>query len=167
VSPGVVLRQARAADLAALAELEALCSVHPWTPAQIAEELNVDAPGEVLVLEAAPGPDGRSRLYAYCAFRVVLDEAHVMNLAVAPDARRRGLGRRLLAFALGRAARAGARAAFLELRAGNQAALSLYRSLGFRETSVRRSYYSQPVEDALVLVLEGLAVNAAGSGPKS
>jgi len=167
VSPRVVLRRARAADLPALAALEAACSSHPWTEAQIAEEMAMEAPGGVLVLEAAPGREGRSGPCAYCAFRVVLDEVHVMNLAVASDARRRGLGRRLLVFALRSAARAGARVALLELRAGNEAALALYESLGFRQISRRRSYYRQPVEDALVLVLEGLAIDRAGPGPQS
>jgi ribosomal-protein-alanine N-acetyltransferase len=52
--------------------------------------------------------------------------------------------------------RAGARVALLELRAGNEGALALYESLGFRRLALRRAYYRQPVEDALVLVLPGL-----------
>jgi ribosomal-protein-alanine N-acetyltransferase len=160
VSPGVLLRQAHAPDLAALSVLEAACFTHPWTEAQIAEEIAVAPPGGLFVLEAPTRTEGTAGICAYCAFRLVLDEVHVMNLAVAPGARRRGLGRRLLAFALRRAARAGARVALLELRAGNEAALALYESLGFRCLSRRRGYYRQPVEDALVLVLEGLS-----SGP--
>jgi ribosomal-protein-alanine N-acetyltransferase len=158
VRPRVVLRRAVAADLPALAAIEQACSSSPWTEAQIAEEMGA-APGGVLVIEAAPGPEGSSGPCAYCAFRVVLDEAHVMNLAVAPHARRRGLGRRLLSCALRVAARAGARVALLELRAGNEGALALYESFGFRRVSRRREYYRQPVEDALVLVLEGLATD--------
>jgi ribosomal-protein-alanine N-acetyltransferase len=50
----------------------------------------------------------------------------------------------------------------LELRAGNEAALALYESLGFRRLSRRRAYYRQPVEDALVLVLEGLGADRDG-----
>jgi len=156
VSPGLLLRQARPEDLPELAALEAACFTHPWTEAQIAEEMAVSSPGGVFVLESAARE--RRVLCAYCAFRLVVDEMHVMNLAVAPEARRRGLARRLLRFALRRAARAGAETAFLELRAGNEGALALYESLGFRRLSRRRAYYRQPVEDALVLVLEGLAV---------
>jgi ribosomal-protein-alanine N-acetyltransferase len=76
---------------------------------------------------------------------------HVMNLAVDPARRRQGLARRLLAFAMARAARAGARRALLELRAGNREALALYQSLGFSSLGVRRAYYREPAEDALVL----------------
>jgi ribosomal-protein-alanine N-acetyltransferase len=119
--------------------------------------MSVDRPGGVFVLEAPPGRDEPAGICAYCAFRLVLDEMHVMTVAVAPKERRRGLARRLLGFALRRAARNGARTAFLELRAGNREALGLYESLGFRPHSRRRAYYQEPVEDALVLVREGLA----------
>jgi ribosomal-protein-alanine N-acetyltransferase len=78
----------------------------------------------------------------------------VMNVAVDPGYRRQGLARRLLVFAMARAARAGARRALLELRAGNREALALYESLGFRSLGVRRAYYGEPTEDALVLTRE-------------
>ena len=154
MSRGVFLRQARAGDVPELAALEAACFTHPWTAAQIAEEIGGPPPGGILVLDGAPRPGG---LRAYCAFRVILDEMSVMNVAVAPDERRRGLGRWLLRFAMARAERAGARRALLELRVGNREALALYESLGFRRVGVRRTYYRDPVEDALVLVREDLA----------
>jgi ribosomal-protein-alanine N-acetyltransferase len=163
----VLLRRARRSDLPALAALEAACFTHPWTEAQIAEEMAVAAPGGLFVLEGPSRAEETAGICAYCAFRVLLDEMHVMNVAVAPKARRRGLARRLLGFALRRAARAGARTAYLELRAGNREALSLYESVGFRPLSTRREYYRQPVEDALVLVLEGLATPSAEAHPKS
>jgi ribosomal-protein-alanine N-acetyltransferase len=156
VNPRVFLRQARPSDVPALAALEASCFTHPWTEAQVAEEVAAAPPGGVLVLEGPRRPDGAGGVCAYCAFRVVLDEVHVMNVAVAPGERRRGLAHRLLGVVLRRAARAGARRAFLELRAGNRGALALYESLGFRRLSLRRAYYREPVEDALVLVREGL-----------
>jgi ribosomal-protein-alanine N-acetyltransferase len=114
----------------------------------------------VLVLE---GPRGEG-LRAYCAFRLVLDEMHVMNVAVGPGARRRGHARWLLGFAMRRAARAGARRALLELRAGNRAALALYESLGFRRLGVRRGYYQGPVEDALTLVRDALGALGGARG---
>ena len=156
MTPRVFLRQARASDVPALAALEASCFTHPWTETQVAEEVAVDPPGGVLVLEGPRRSDGTGGVCGYCAFRLVLDEVHVMNLAVAPSLRRRGLARRLLGVALRRAARAGARRALLELRVGNSGALALYESLGFRRLSLRREYYREPVEDGLVLVREGL-----------
>jgi ribosomal-protein-alanine N-acetyltransferase len=167
VSRTVFLRRALVADVPVLAALEAACFTHPWTAAQIADELAGTAPGGVLVLEGPHVPGGPTGgLCAYCCFRLVLDEMHVMNVAVAPGQRRRGLARWLLGFAMGRAARAGCRRALLELRAGNREALALYESLGFRRLGVRRAYYREPIEDALVLVREGLGprLDATGGG---
>ena len=153
--PGLLLRRAVLSDVPALAALEAACFTHPWTPAQVHEEVARVPPDMVLVLEAPPDPAGApAGIRAYCSFRLVVDEMQVMNVAVHPSYRRRGLARRLLAFAMARAARAGARRALLELRAGNREALALYESLGFRSLGVRRAYYAEPTEDALVLARE-------------
>jgi ribosomal-protein-alanine N-acetyltransferase len=149
VSRGVFLRRATAADVPALARLEAACFTHPWTEAQIADEVSGVAPGMVLVLEGRPVEDERIR--AYGSFRLVLDELHVLNVAVAPGHRRRGLARSLLAFALAKASRMGATRGLLEVRAGNAQALALYESLGFRPIGRRRAYYRDPLDDALVL----------------
>jgi len=112
-------------------------------------ELERKAPDAVVVLESRGG------ILAYGAFRMVLDEMQVMNLAVRPEARRHGLGRILLGIALARARRAGARRVLLEVRAGNAAARALYTECGFVPLVERKQYYSDPPEDALVLVREG------------
>lgn len=155
MSPGVFLRRAVAADVPALAALEAACFTHPWTAAQVAEEVAQPAPSGVLLLEGRAARSGGA-IRAYCAFRVVLDEMLVMNVAVDPGQRRRGLARWLLGFALRQGARAGCRRALLEVRAGNREALALYTALGFERCGVRRDYYREPVEDAVVLSHERL-----------
>ena len=153
--PASLLRRALPADVPALVALETACFTHPWTAAQIHEEVARLPPDMVLVLEGPGAPIGTpAGIRAYCSFRLVLDEMQVMSVAVDPGHRRQGLARRLLAFAMSRAARAGARRALLELRAGNREALALYESLGFGSLGVRRAYYSEPSEDALVLVRE-------------
>jgi ribosomal-protein-alanine N-acetyltransferase len=157
VSPGVLLRRAAGSDVAALAALEAACFTHPWTESQLREEVEGGHDGAVLVLVGPLGSGaGREEIRAYCSYRLARDEMQVMNVAVAPGLRRRGLGRFLLDFAIRRAARAGARTAFLEVRAGNLEARALYESLGFRQLGRRREYYREPVEDALVLRRDGL-----------
>jgi ribosomal-protein-alanine N-acetyltransferase len=153
------------ADVPALEALERACFTHPWSAAQIEQELVGGSPGEVLVLEDPRAPVG-GRLNAYCAFRRVLDEMHVMNVAVAPSERRKGIGRWLLGFSMGRARRQGARRALLEVRAGNREAVALYESIGFRRLGSRPAYYRDPVEDALVFVREGLGPGGPG-GPES
>jgi [ribosomal protein S18]-alanine N-acetyltransferase len=97
----------------------------------------------------------------FAAFWKVLDEMHINNLAIHPDWRGRGLGRRLLAGVLAAAYGMGVRRATLEVRRSNLAAQRLYAAAGFRVVGVREGYYAQPVEDALVL---STAVESPESG---
>jgi [ribosomal protein S18]-alanine N-acetyltransferase len=84
--------------------------------------------------------------------RVAADEFEILNLAVATAWRRRGAGAGLVHAALERARSAGAKQVYLEVRASNRAAISLYESIGFRECGRRASYYRDPPEDAVLLV---------------
>ena len=88
---------------------------------------------------------------AFCAFWRVADQAHINNLAVRPELRGRGLGIKMLEAVTVEAQRLGADSIDLEVRRSNIAALRLYTRAGFREVGVRQSYYTQPVEDALLL----------------
>jgi [ribosomal protein S18]-alanine N-acetyltransferase len=88
---------------------------------------------------------------AFCTVWVVLDEVHINNVAVRPECRGGGVGRTLLEFVLRMGAGLGARRATLEVRRSNQAALKLYEKLGFKAGGVRKNYYANPVEDALIL----------------
>lgn len=152
---GVFLERALDSDVPALAALEVACFSHPWTPAQIRDEVAAGPPGAVLVLRGV-APQGGGDLCGACAYRVVLDEMLILDLAVHPACRGRGFARFLLRVALRRAAAAGARRALLEVRAGNLGARRLYESLGFARDGVRRDYYSEPVEDAILLLRDGL-----------
>ena len=89
----------------------------------------------------------------FCAFWRVADQIHINNLAVRPERRGRGLGRALIQGVIRGAAGMGVQSATLEVRRANAAALRLYQGAGFREAGIRRHYYTQPVEDALVLLL--------------
>lgn len=151
------LERAKGDDAPHLAALEAECFSHPWTEEQLRQEIAYGPPGAVLLLRsAAGGPSsvGGRTVAAFCAYRVLVDEAHVMDVAVARRWRRRGLGSWLVRFCLARAGREGALRALLEVRAGNAPARRLYERLGFSEISRRRDYYTGPVEDAVVLSLE-------------
>ncbi len=83
--------------------------------------------------------------------RRIAAELEILNLAVRPDARRRGIGHALIQFAFEWGKQFDAKSTFLEVRASNQAALQFYKRHGFEETGRRPLYYSNPVEDALVL----------------
>ena len=153
----LLLEAATVDDLDALIALEIECHSHPWSARGLRDAL-VPGTGRrgILVLRGPWTPDDARRgIRAYCATEVVADEVHIHNLAVAPEARRRGLARRLLALALEIAARHGARTAHLEVREGNAAARALYRAAGFTEDGRRRDYYSSPTEDAILLSRRG------------
>jgi [ribosomal protein S18]-alanine N-acetyltransferase len=85
-------------------------------------------------------------------FRIVADEAEILNIAVEASQRRRGTGSRLMHDVLACCLVAGARKVFLEVRHSNQVAREFYSRLAFRETGRRRNYYQKPIEDALLLV---------------
>ncbi len=125
----------------ALAALHARCFAvpRPWTAAEVAALL-----ADPLVFLLAEGDAG------FLVGRAVAGEAEILTLAVAPEARRRGLGRRLVARFVTQARARGAAEAFLEVAAGNAGALALYRAAGFAETGRRRAYYADGT-DALVL----------------
>lgn len=128
----------------ALARIHAACfdTPPPWPAPEIAAVLS--GPGAYLCEEAG----------GFAIGRVIADEAELLTLAVAPVARRRGLGRRLLARIIEEAAARGARTLFLEVAAQNDAAISLYLAEGFVESGRRRGYYRRPglpPVDALVL----------------
>jgi [ribosomal protein S18]-alanine N-acetyltransferase len=92
-------------------------------------------------------------LKGFILVRTLTDEMEILNLAVEPDARRKGTGARLLACAIEEAKRANVKHVYLEVRESNSAARGLYASAGFTEQGRRKKYYSQPVADALLLIL--------------
>jgi ribosomal-protein-alanine N-acetyltransferase len=100
--------------------------------------------------------DDEGRAVGFCSVWRVADEVHINNLAVKPEFRRMGVATALLNYALREAARRGARRATLEVRRSNDAARRLYERFGFAVAGIRRGYYTNPVEDALVLWRESL-----------
>jgi ribosomal-protein-alanine N-acetyltransferase len=145
----ITLRDMRAGDLPAVLEIERRSFAQPWSRGFFEKELTTAfARLVVAVDDVVPRPV----IVGYtCRWRVT-DEVHVLNVAVHPEHRGRGLGRTLLEAVLTESRAAGSRAVFLEVRAGNVVARRLYRHLGFRELGVRRGYYG-PGQDAIVMEL--------------
>jgi [ribosomal protein S18]-alanine N-acetyltransferase len=98
-----------------------------------------------------------SRVAGFCAFWRVADQIHINNLAIRPELRNQGLGRILLQHVLREAEQLGAVHATLEVRRSNAAARRLYEGAGFRLAGVRPSYYTHPIEDALILARDNVA----------
>jgi ribosomal-protein-alanine N-acetyltransferase len=140
-----MLRQADIADLADVSTLERRCYADPWPPA--AFTALPDNPRVFFAI--ARRQDGRLAGYAIAWY--VLDEGELANLAVAPDARRQGIGRALLDAVIADAVDREVRELYLEVRQSNAAARRLYATYEFQEVGRRKGYYRSPVEDALIL----------------
>lgn len=148
----VVLRPMRWWDLAEVVRVERACfDAEPWSTETFLSELAVTGSREYVVAEDAEG-----RLVGYAGCSVSGPDADVQTIAVAPAARGTGLGRRLLGHVRATAEGRGARRLHLEVRADNDAALTLYRSTGFDEQRRRRGYYraadpAAPPVDAVLM----------------
>lgn len=142
----IVERVTSAAGLDDVLALEADSFVNPSTRAWYESEL--ERP-EVCFIYVARNETGVA--VAFCAFWRVVDQIHINNLAVGAAYRRRGIARQLLAFVLTEAEARGAPHATLEVRRSNEPARRLYEQAGFRLVAVRTSYYTRPIEDALIL----------------
>ena len=103
-------------------------------------------------LKAGASPDGV--LVGYCGVWLSFEEGEIMNVAVRKDFRRKGYAGKLLKELLARASQRGVSRFILEVREGNLPARRLYESLGFQEAGIRKNFYSDPKENAIILVKE-------------
>lgn len=136
------------ADLDAVLAIEQQSFSMPWTDAMFRSELQNERTSRLLVArtEAVDGP-----IVGYIAYRIVLDEMHIILIAVAPAWRRQGVARQLLCQTMDQARTGGCIRATLEVRVSNTPALQLYYSLRFAPVGTRPKYYLRPLEDALIL----------------
>ena len=138
-------------DLDGILAVDAESFLRPWTREMYEAELDNPAVTRIFVIRTLDRP-----VAGYCATWFLLPEVHINNLAVRPELRRRGLATHLLGRVLQTALEAGGERATLEVRRSNHAARRLYEGLGFRVRGVRTDYYTDPVEDALILWREPL-----------
>ena len=132
-----------------IVEIEKLSNTSPWSDQSFRNEI-ANPRGPFLVALA----DGE--ICGFGGVWHVVDEAHVINVAVAPEQRGQGIGTRLVTRLLQDSKEAGMACATLEVRAGNRTAIGLYERLGFHEVSRRKAYYPDNREDAVVMWLYGL-----------
>ena len=142
------------ADVRRVAAIEREVFGDPWSERAFLELLQ-EPHIRAYALDDEPG-----RLVGYAVASVAADEGEILNLAVAPDARHRGLGRMLLDTLLDMFRREGVSAVHLEVRESNAAAIALYRRAGFHAAGMRRGYYRRPTENALTMTLEMASRNA-------
>lgn len=143
-------------DLLEVVEIEEQSRLSRWGWAAYYAELQGINRSLMLVARTKPGAEGmqRNRVAGYIVARFSAGELHINNVAVRSEYRGRGIGKALLARILAQGKKLNAAAAFLELRAGNSIAQSLYEKAGFVPVGKRRNYYSDPVEDAVTMAAQ-------------
>jgi ribosomal-protein-alanine N-acetyltransferase len=139
-------------DLPAVMELEKASFSNPWSMELLQRELGHD--WSIILLLEEPLPDGGRCLLGISIFWIVHDEVHVLNVATAPEHRRRGVGRALMEATLAEGRARKCCLATLEVRRSNEPAIQLYKAFGFRPVGVRPNYYVDEGEDAIVMVLD-------------
>mgnify|MGYP002591167136 FL=1 len=139
-----MIRRMEERDLAAVAELEKLCFSENWSYHIL--ESGIHSPYDVYYVFEQEG-----KIRGYCNLRVLAGEGEVQRIAVHPDSRRLGLGRKMMDAMVEYAIRERAYAISLEVRESNLAARNLYESYGFTAEAVRKGYYRNPSEDAVIM----------------
>lgn len=147
--PQLVIEPMQAEDIPEMMQIERMCFVTPWHENAFYNELHHE-PACYLVAKV----DGR--VVGYGGMWVIMDEAHVTTLAVHPDYRRHHIGERLLLALLEVAIARRAHKATLEVRMSNIAAQNLYAKYGFQAVAIRKGYYADTQEDALIMWVSDL-----------
>lgn len=140
------IRRATPNDATAIAEIEDVSFPDGWERKDILSYITSDT-GMCFTAVCDGVP------IAYIIGRLIAPEAEIYRIAVRPEYRQRGVGYRLLSYAIKTERGRGLECAFLEVREGNVAARALYRAFGFSEYGKRKNYYKNPTENAVVMVL--------------
>ena len=142
-----LIRPADERDLIRILRIEKECFTDPWSINLFRGAL-AEPHTRIFVLE-----DEEDGILGYTVSTVVLDEGSLDNLAVTASKRGQGYGRLLLENVLSDARNSGGKRFFLEVRESNERAIELYEKAGFKRLAVRRAYYQDPLEDAIVMEL--------------
>jgi ribosomal-protein-alanine N-acetyltransferase len=137
------------AHVVAIAELEKTTNAAPWSLNSFRGETSNPQAHYVVVLHG-------KEVVAFGGYWAIVDEAHVTTLAVHPAHRRRGIGRDIMKALLIDAKKRGITCSTLEVRASNETAIALYMELGYVKCGMRKNYYPNDREDAVVMWLYGL-----------
>jgi len=140
-----VFRFMREEDIDQVIEVEHASFTTPWSREAFFNEIHNNKFAVYIVLEE------NDKIIGYCGTWIVIDEAHVTNIAILPEYRGKNLGEALLGNLISTAREMGARSMTLEVRVTNHVAQSLYRKFGFQNGGIRRNYYSDNQEDALIM----------------
>lgn len=141
----LLVRQAKENDISAIEALEKQCFVSPWTYESLYHDIIENKLAFYLVAEI------EGRVCGYVGVWKILDEGHITNVAVSPEYRRRHIASAMLWSLTDILRDNDVRRCTLEVRRGNEAAKSLYKLLGFEEAGIRKGYYEDNGEDAIIM----------------
>ncbi|MEW4412754.1 ribosomal protein S18-alanine N-acetyltransferase [Clostridium sp. AN503] len=139
-----MIRLMKAADLEQVAELEKICFTESWSYGIL--EAGIHSPFDVYYVYEQNG-----QILGYCNLRLLAGEGEVQRIAVLPEYRRMGLARKMMEIMVDYARENHALSVSLEVRAGNLPARNLYETYGFTAEAVRKGYYRNPSEDAIIM----------------
>lgn len=150
---GLRLRPMRREDIPVVLMTERRSYTFPWSEATFQRELGDVPNSHLLIVEDLSNEEAGegTAIVGHACWWEVVDECHITNVTVSPDARRRGVGQFLLEGIIDQARCRGAICATLEVRVSNAAAVGLYEKFGFTSVAMRRKYYPDNGEDALVM----------------
>ena len=140
----MTITEMKACHVAAVASLEAMCFGDPWSENSVASEL--ENPLSLWLVAEEAG-----EVLGYVGSQTVLDETDMMNIAVHPDHRRKGIAAALVDGLIPALKARGSRCLTLEVRESNAPAVALYAALGFGKIGLRKNYYRNPRENAIIL----------------
>jgi ribosomal-protein-alanine N-acetyltransferase len=156
-----IIEPATVEALPDILHIEEACFSAPWTRKMLEKELNGNPFAHFLVAKRVLQDEaGSVPIVGYLCFWVVFEEVRLMNLAVIESMRHKGIARALVMWALEAGLAQAAARAVLEVRASNYAAHALYRGLGFRDITTRPRYYTNPIEDALLMELDPIVMRS-------
>ncbi len=153
----VMIRKMILEDVEHVIAIDRMSFSLPWPERSFRFELTDNPASRCWVAEV----DGK--LVGMIVAWLIVDEVHVATIATHPDFRRQGIAKKLLSYALQHLSIEGAQSSFLEVRASNLAAQEMYRKFGYEESGVRRRYYKDNDEDAILMTLESLGVEKLGN----
>ncbi|OGO27257.1 MAG: ribosomal-protein-alanine N-acetyltransferase [Chloroflexi bacterium RBG_16_54_11] len=159
INPGEIdeprFRLMKLSDIPRVHEIDTLSFSLPWPEKSFIFELTENPSTLALVAEVIPN-EAESILVGMSVVWIIIDEAHIATIAMHPDFRGKGYGKRLLAQTLRQSIHRGVHLATLEVREGNQVAQQMYCSFGFKITGRREHYYRDNNEDAVVMTVSRL-----------
>ncbi|MBE6571912.1 MAG: ribosomal-protein-alanine N-acetyltransferase [Ruminococcaceae bacterium] len=143
-SKPIIIEKASAEDSPRIAEIEKICFSVPWSEIGVKDFIE----NPLCIMFAAKDGD---IICGYIGLYIIADECDIANVAVVPEFRNRGIAKNLIAYATEYAREKSVGKMMLEVRASNTPAISLYKKFGFEEVGIRKNYYTQPKEDALLM----------------